>query len=36
MRVPSNEVRKQICETLSKFYSETPEKQDVQCKISFT
>lgn len=30
MRVPSNEVRKQICETLNKFYCEIPDKQDVQ------
>ena len=34
MRVPSNEVRKQICDTLNKFYCETPDKQDVQCKFS--
>ena len=33
MRVPSAEVRKQICDTLVKFYCELPEKQDVQCKI---
>ena len=33
MRVPSPEVRKQICETLIKFYCELPDKQDVQCKF---
>lgn len=30
MRVPSTEVRLQICATLLSFYSETPQSQDVQ------
>lgn len=32
MRVPSRDIRKQICDTLVAFYSEKPTNQDVQSK----